>query len=156
MNVGIVGLGNVGMGTIAVLTENAKQIKEKLGFDLKIKSVCSRVGNDKELPDGLKGVHKTTDWREVVTNPDVDIVAELVGGTGVAKDIIEAAVKQRKSIVTANKELMALSRARNSGTPRSRRESILRWKQASRAAFRFMPCCAKASPVTGLRHCSGF
>ena len=37
MNVGIVGLGNVGMGTIAVLTENAKQIKEKLGFDLKIK-----------------------------------------------------------------------------------------------------------------------
>src|SRR6476659_9603992 len=99
VNVGIVGLGNVGMGTIAVLTENAKQIREKLGFDLKIKSVCSRSVMTKEMPAGLKGIHKTADWREVVTNPDVDIVAELVGGTGVAKDIIEAAVKQRKSIV---------------------------------------------------------
>ena len=111
VNVGIVGLGNVGMGTIAVLTENAKQIKEKLGFDLKIKSVCSRSVMTMTLPDGVKGVHKTNDWREVVKNPDVDIVAELVGGTGVAKEIIEAAVKQRKSIVTANKELMALAGA---------------------------------------------
>jgi homoserine dehydrogenase len=111
VNVGIVGLGNVGMGTIAVLTENAKQIKEKLGFDLKIKSVCSRSVMSKEMPAGLKGVHKTTDWREVVAHPDVDIVAELVGGTTVAKDIFEAAVRERKSIVTANKELMALAGA---------------------------------------------
>src|SRR4051812_21298841 len=108
VNVGIVGLGNVGMGTIAVLTENAQQIKEKLGFDLKIKAVCSRSVMSKELPAALKGVHRTTDWQEVVSNPDVDIVAELVGGTKVAKDIIQAAVKARKSIVTANKELMAL------------------------------------------------
>ena len=50
VNVGIVGLGNVGMGTIAVLTQNAKQIKEKLGFDLKIKAVCSRSVMSVNLP----------------------------------------------------------------------------------------------------------
>ena len=111
MNVGIVGLGNVGMGTIAVLTENARQIKEKLGFDLKIKAICSRSVMSLETPDGLKGVYKTCDWRELVAHPDVDIVAELIGGTTVAKDLIQAAVKARKSIVTANKELMALAGA---------------------------------------------
>src|SRR5689334_4260487 len=111
VNVGIVGLGNVGMGTIAVLTENANQIKEKLGFDLKIKAVCSPSVMSKDLPEALTKVYKTCDWRELVAHPDVDIVAELVGGTSVAKDLIEAAIQQRKSVVTANKELMALAGA---------------------------------------------
>jgi len=111
VNVGIVGLGNVGMGTIAVLTENAKQIKEKLGFDLKIKAICSRSVMSLEMPDGLKGVYRTCDWRALVAHPDVDIVAELIGGTTVARELIEAAVNARKSIVTANKELMALAGA---------------------------------------------
>jgi homoserine dehydrogenase len=109
VNVGIVGLGNVGMGTITVLTENAKQISQKLGFDLKIKAVCSRGVATKELPLQLSKVIRTADWREVVQHPEVDIVAELVGGTSVAKDVIVAAIKQRKSIVTANKELIALA-----------------------------------------------
>ena len=111
VNVGIVGLGNVGMGTIAVLTENGKQIKEKLGFDLKIKAVCSRSVMSKEMPESLKGVYKTCDWRELVAHPDVDIVAELIGGVTVARDLIQTAVKERKSVVTANKELMALAGA---------------------------------------------
>ncbi len=50
---------------------------------------------------------KTADWREVVSHPDVDIVAELVGGAGVAAEIVNAAIANRKSVVTANKELMA-------------------------------------------------
>lgn len=111
VSVGIVGLGNVGMGTIAVLTENAKQIQEKLGFDLKIKAICSPSVMSKSIPDSLKDVHRTTDWRELIASPEIDIVAELVGGTNVAKEIIESAVRERKSIVTANKELMALAGA---------------------------------------------
>ena len=59
------------------------------------------------FPPALGPVFKTTDWREVVTHPDVQIVAELVGGTGVAAEIINAAIENRKSVVTANKELMA-------------------------------------------------
>jgi homoserine dehydrogenase len=111
VNVGIVGLGNVGMGTIAVLTENAKQISLKLGFDLRIKAVCSRSVARKQLPFPLKDVFRTTDWRELVKHPDVEIVAELVGGTEVARQILNCAIDQRKSIVTANKELMALAGA---------------------------------------------
>ncbi len=109
VNVGIVGLGNVGMGTIAVLVENQKDISLKLGFDLRIKAVCSPNIGKKQLPAQLSGTMRTTDWREVVRNPDVDIVAELIGGTGVAREVILGAIHERKSIVTANKELIALA-----------------------------------------------
>jgi homoserine dehydrogenase len=111
VNVGIVGLGNVGMGTIAVLTENSRQICEKLGFELKVKAVCSRGVHSKELPSQLQRCFKTTDWRELVAHPDVEIVAELVGGTTVAKEVIVGSIRERKSIVTANKELIALAGA---------------------------------------------
>src|SRR5580704_7519442 len=107
VRVGIVGLGNVGSGTLAILAENADQIALKLGFRLKVVAVCSRSVHGKPLPAAIGDVFKTTDWREVVTHPDVQIVAELVGGTGVASEIIEAAIQNRKSVVTANKELMA-------------------------------------------------
>src|SRR5262245_57086578 len=63
------------------------------------------------MPSSLKGVFKTTDWQELVKHPDVEIVAELVGGTGIAKEILTCAIRERKSIVTANKELMALAGA---------------------------------------------
>src|SRR5436190_2365927 len=108
VNVGIIGLGNVGSGTLAILAENADQIALKLGFRLQVAAVCSRSVASKTLPESLGPVTRTADWREVVTNPDVDIVAELVGGTGVAREIIHAAIEHRKSVVTANKELMAV------------------------------------------------
>jgi homoserine dehydrogenase len=59
------------------------------------------------LPAALNGAMRTTNWREVVTHPGVDIVAELVGGTGVAAEIIQGAIDNKKSVVTANKEIMA-------------------------------------------------
>src|SRR6202453_3123664 len=107
VNVGIIGLGNVGMGTLAILTENASQIALKLGFPLRVKAVCSRHVGDITLPTDAGAIFKTTDWREVVEHPEVDIVAELVGGTGAAREIIDAAIAHKKSVVTANKELMA-------------------------------------------------
>src|SRR6516162_2609453 len=107
VNVGIIGLGNVGSSTLKIVAGNAAQIALKLGFELKIVAVCSRSVHWKTLPDGLDGVFKTTDWHEVVGHPDVHIVAELVGGTGVASEIIHAAIENRKSVVTANKEIMA-------------------------------------------------
>src|SRR5437870_4568148 len=108
VNVGVVGLGNVGSGTLAILTENAGQIALKLGFRLSVVAVCSRSVQSKTLPEGLGPVMRTADWREVVAHPDVDIVAELVGGTTVAQEIIHAAIDNHKSVVTANKELMAV------------------------------------------------
>src|SRR6201993_4632058 len=107
LQVGIIGLGNVGSGTLAILAQNAEQIALKLGFRLKVAAVCSRSVHSKQIPAALGNVMRTTDWREVVTHPDVQIVAELVGGVGVASEIINAAIENRKSVVTANKEIMA-------------------------------------------------
>jgi len=107
VNVGVIGLGNVGSGTLTVLAENAAQIALKLGFPLQVTAVCSRSVESKKLPESLGRVYRTTDWRQVVSRPDVDIVAELVGGTGVAAEMIDGAIANKKSIVTANKELMA-------------------------------------------------
>ncbi|MBV8816845.1 MAG: homoserine dehydrogenase [Acidobacteriaceae bacterium] len=98
----------MGSGTLAILTENAEQIALKLGFRLNVKAVCSRSVGTKTLPDGMSDALRTNHWRDVVYDPDVDIVAELVGGTHVAREIVEAAILAGKSVVTANKELMAL------------------------------------------------
>jgi len=108
VNVGIIGLGNVGMGTLAILLENAEQIALKLGFHLRVKAICSPSVLCKQLPAGATSIFATPHWRQVVENPEVDIVAELVGGTKVAREIIDAAIAHKKSVVTANKELMAL------------------------------------------------
>jgi homoserine dehydrogenase len=108
VNVGIIGLGNVGSGTLTILTENTSQIAGKLGFPLRVKALCSRSIASKNLPPAAVSIWQTTDWREVVSHPEVDIVAELVGGTTVAREIIDAAIAHKKSVVTANKELMAL------------------------------------------------
>lgn len=108
VNVGIVGLGNVGTGTLGILAENAEQIALKLGFRLRVRAVCSRSVEAKTLPAGIEDVFRTSDWREVVAHPEVDIVTELIGGTTVAAEVIDGAIANRKSVVTANKELMAL------------------------------------------------
>lgn len=108
VNVGIVGLGNVGMGTLTILAENAAEIALKLGFKLHVAAICSPRVNEKELPASLANTKKTTEWRDVVSDPSVHIVAELIGGTAVAADVVNGAIKAGKSVVTANKELMAL------------------------------------------------
>jgi len=108
VNIGIIGLGNVGSGTVTILAENADQIALKLGFRLRVKIVSSLDADTKQLPEELGPVERTLDWRRVATHPKVDIVAELVGGTTVAREILETAIDHKKSVVTANKELMAL------------------------------------------------
>ncbi|MGA8029206.1 MAG: homoserine dehydrogenase [Bryobacteraceae bacterium] len=108
IGIGVIGLGNVGMGTLEILIENARSIQEKLGFPLKVKAVCSRNIHQKKLPELRDGVLRTANWREVVGDPNIDIVVELVGGTATASHVIEDALRGHKSVVTANKELMAL------------------------------------------------
>ena len=108
VGVGIVGLGNVGLGTLQILVENAKSITEKLGFPLRVRAVCSRNAQQKKLPSGCSEVMRTTDWQEIVRNPEVDVVVEAIGGTATACHVIENSLRCHKSVVTANKELMAL------------------------------------------------
>ncbi|MBL8221110.1 MAG: homoserine dehydrogenase [Bryobacterales bacterium] len=108
VNVGIVGVGNVGMGALTILAENAAEITQKLGFRLNVAAVCSPSIQTKQLPSPLAAVKRTTDWRELVADPDIHIIAELIGGTTVARELIDAASRAGKSVITANKELMAL------------------------------------------------
>jgi homoserine dehydrogenase len=108
INVGIIGLGNVGAGTLDILAENAELITQKLGFPLQVRALCSRGVAARNLPAAFSSALRTADWRDVIDHPDIHVVAELVGGTGVARQIIEAAAARGKSVVTANKELMAL------------------------------------------------
>ena len=107
VNIGIIGLGNVGSGTLDILAENSADIALKLGFPLRVRALCSLGIANKTIPPAFDSALKTTDWREIVDLPDVHIVAELVGGSGVAREIVEAAIARGKSVVTANKELMA-------------------------------------------------
>jgi homoserine dehydrogenase len=106
--VGIIGLGNVGSGALQILTENAGSIQEKLGFPLWVKAVCSRNMQQKQLPLFAEPIVQTNNWRDIVADPEIDIVVELIGGTATAGQIIEESLRRRKSVVTANKELMAL------------------------------------------------
>ena len=111
VTVGLVGLGNVGMGTLTILTETQEQIAQKLGFGLEIGGICSPSVMTKTLPAKLDRVFKTTDWQELMARPDIQVIAELIGGTTVAYDVIRDAIGAGKSVVTANKELMALKGA---------------------------------------------
>jgi homoserine dehydrogenase len=111
VNVGIVGLGTVGSGTLAILVENAEKIAEKLGFRLHVRALCDLLVDTKTLPAMGEPLLKTKDWRELVTHPEVQIVVELVGGTTIAREVIDTAIASGKSVVTANKELMGLAGA---------------------------------------------
>jgi homoserine dehydrogenase len=106
IQLGIVGLGTVGFGTLTILAENAESISRKLGFPLRVKAVCSLDAKSLKLPVSVPVV--TEDWRDVVNDPDIDIVAELIGGTSIARNVVEAAIAAGKHVVTANKELVAL------------------------------------------------
>src|SRR5690242_3794430 len=108
VGVGLIGLGNVGLGTLEVLAGNAQSIEAKLGFPLQLKAVCSRTVHEKTLRDFTDGIVRATNWREVVSNPGIDVIVELIGGLGTASNVIEEALLARKSVVTANKELIAL------------------------------------------------
>jgi len=109
VNIGIIGLGNVGLGTLDILAENHELIAQKLGFPLRVVALCSRGVAQRHVPATFASAHRTAHWHEVVHHPDVHIVVELVGGIGVARQIIEGSIAQKKSVVTANKELMALA-----------------------------------------------
>ncbi len=114
INVAIIGLGNVGRGTLRILSDNAAQIAGKLGFSLNVKALCSRsvLSKPPAEADLFPEAERTSNWREVVNNLQVQVIAELIGGTTAAAEIIDSAISSGKSVVTANKELMAEQGAR--------------------------------------------
>lgn len=104
VNVGICGLGTVGSGTVNVLLRNAGKIQASAGCQVKIAHVGARRDNP---ACNLEGIKVSRDIFQVVSDPEVDIVVELIGGTTVAKDLVLQAIDQGKHVVTANKALIA-------------------------------------------------
>lgn len=105
VNVGICGLGTVGGGTFNVLTRNASLITGRTGFNIQIARVATRTPRkDIDLGD----IPFSTDVFDVVNDPSVDIVVELIGGYETARELVLAAIRNGKHVVTANKALIAV------------------------------------------------
>jgi len=120
IGIGLIGCGTVGSGLIRNLPKANPLIAERLGVTLEIQSIAVR--NPAKTRDPLP-VKLVDDWKKVISDPAVQIVVELVGGTDDAFHIAEAALKAKKPLVTANKALLAerglelVPLAKKSGTP---------------------------------------
>jgi len=105
VNVGICGLGTVGGGTFNVLQRNAKLITGRTGFNIGVSRVATRSPrSDIDLGD----IPFSTDVFDVVNDPSVDVVVELIGGYDTARELVLAAIENGKHVVTANKALIAV------------------------------------------------
>ncbi len=106
INVGLLGIGTVGGGTFTVLQRNAEEITRRAGRPIRITVVADR---NLELAKKITGgtCRVTDDAFSVVSDPEVDIVIELIGGYGVAKELVMQAIANGKHVVTANKALLA-------------------------------------------------
>ncbi len=106
INVGLLGIGTVGSGTFAVLQRNAEEIARRAGRPIVITVVADKnLERAKEITNGA--CRLTDDAFSVVNDPAIDIVVELIGGTGIAKDMVLKAIANGKHVVTANKALLA-------------------------------------------------
>jgi homoserine dehydrogenase len=105
MKVGILGLGTVGGGVVNVLQKNSKSIKRRTGVEIELVIAGVRDISKKRICD-TKKIHLTEDPFEVVNHPDIDVVLELIGGFGLAKELVERAINNGKHIITANKALI--------------------------------------------------
>lgn len=107
IQVGLLGIGTVGSGTFNVLRRNQEEIRRRAGRGIEITMVADL---DVERARGIVGDHAlvVNDARQVIANPDIDIVIELIGGYGIARALVLEAIAAGKHVVTANKALLAV------------------------------------------------
>ncbi len=106
INLGIVGFGTVGTGTTRILLKNRKLLRERTGLDIRLRKIADLdIKSDRGIR--LTRALLTKKAEDIIGDPDIDILVELIGGTGVARKIVLNAIKKRKHVVTANKALLA-------------------------------------------------
>lgn len=104
LGIGLIGLGTVGSGVARILTEHAERTTKRAGRPLQIRHVAVR---DLDKPRDVElDAKMTTNPMDVVNDPDVDVVVELIGGISPAQEIVTAAIEAGKDVVTANKALL--------------------------------------------------
>lgn len=106
INIGLIGFGNIGCGVIKILQQRRSLLSQKIGIEIVIKKICDQdivkkrdVSIDKSL--------LTNNPEEIISDPQIDIVVELIGGISPAREFILASLKKGKHVVTANKALLA-------------------------------------------------
>ena len=106
INVGIIGFGTVGAGTVEILLENRDIIRNRVGSEIVVKKIADLdIHSDRGI--SVESGILTKEAMEVINDPDIDIVVELMGGTEKARDYILKAIEKGKHVVTANKALLA-------------------------------------------------
>jgi homoserine dehydrogenase len=106
IRVGLIGLGTVGSGVVEILGRHREDFKRRAGVDIELARFADR--NEERFAQlGLPAEACTTDAFALIDDPSLDVVIELIGGTGVARDVVLTALGSGKSVVTANKALLA-------------------------------------------------
>jgi homoserine dehydrogenase len=108
INVGLLGLGTVGGGTLTVLRRNEAEITRRAGRAIRVKVAAVRNLEKAQSLYAGEDIKITTNPMDVVENPEIDIVVELIGGTDLAKSLVLKAIENGKHVVTANKALLAI------------------------------------------------
>src|SRR3546814_8521195 len=106
IRVGVIGLGTVGQGVLRLLKNNADEIARRVGRPLTVTHVSVRDASKSRDCD-LSGITTLADAMQLARDADVDVIIEAIGGISPARELIEAAVARGKSVVTANKALIA-------------------------------------------------
>ena len=107
VKIGILGLGTVGCGTVNVLARNGQEIARRAGREIRITQASAR-DLDKKRPCSTDGIRLVKDPHEIVRNPEIEVVVELIGGYDLARELVLEAIANGKHVVTANKALIAM------------------------------------------------
>ena len=108
INIALLGFGTVGSGVAETIKRNSQMMAEQLGCQLKITYVLVRHPDKYKNVPLLKGVHLTSSFEEIMADPDIGIVVEVMGGIHPAKEYIFEALNHKMSVVSANKDVVAL------------------------------------------------
>ncbi|MFC1548686.1 homoserine dehydrogenase [Candidatus Omnitrophota bacterium] len=107
IKIGLIGAGVVGQGVYDAVISNGQLIADRTGVSLAIKGVCDKDKNVLKKIDPAKVPVRTASADELISDPEIDIIVELIGGVSPAKEIILKAIKNKKHVVTANKALLS-------------------------------------------------
>ncbi|MDO8371463.1 MAG: Gfo/Idh/MocA family oxidoreductase, partial [Polaromonas sp.] len=107
IKVGLLGMGTVGSGVFTVLKRNQEEIFRRAGRSIEIAMVADLDTTRAQAAAG-PGVTVVADARAVIANPEIDIIIELIGGYGIARQLVLEAIAAGKHVVTANKALLAV------------------------------------------------
>ena len=108
INIALLGFGTVGSGVAETIKRNSQMMAEQLGCQLKITYVLVRHPDKYKNVPLLEGVHLTSSFEEIMADPDIGIVVEVMGGIHPAKEYIFEALNHKMSVVSANKDVVAL------------------------------------------------